>query len=249
MSHPSSAQYVAHSKPTRQCLPQLDQLPARFGLLDDTADNWSRFKHKIAKLNRDAPEGVSYKVFWIGRHGQGIREYLIKFHRELRTQSECMIDNVAKLKYGAEVRICRLCHVSCRLCAHRHGRSKLFTTPRSTYVQRRVSRKYAKINGDDEYVWGPDPLLTPLGEKQALDARRAWLNEMVSGIPAPETCFCSTLRRALDTWTCTFDCDDEKEKILATRKVIILEVRLSISRLFAIMSFITYSRTVVRNTE
>lgn len=123
LSRPSSARIL-----TRQCLPQLDQLPARFGLLDDTADHWSRFEHKIAKLNRDAPDGVSYKVFWIGRHGQGIREYLVKFHRELRTQSEGITDNVAKLKYGAEVRICRLCHVSCRLCAHRHGRSKFVTT-------------------------------------------------------------------------------------------------------------------------
>lgn len=49
------------------------QLPPRFGLLDDSPERWTTFKAKIDALNRDAPAGTAYKVFWLGRHGQGYR--------------------------------------------------------------------------------------------------------------------------------------------------------------------------------
>jgi len=32
---------------------------------------WDRFKDAIAALNRDAPEGTSYRVLFLARHGQG----------------------------------------------------------------------------------------------------------------------------------------------------------------------------------
>ncbi|KIP07162.1 hypothetical protein PHLGIDRAFT_35565 [Phlebiopsis gigantea 11061_1 CR5-6] len=57
-------------------------LPPRFGLLDDSPDRWAVFKAKIDELNR-AGGGAVYKVFWLGRHGQG-------YH------------NVAEAKYGME---------------------------------------------------------------------------------------------------------------------------------------------------
>ncbi|KAI0081465.1 phosphoglycerate mutase-like protein [Panus rudis PR-1116 ss-1] len=56
-------------------------LPPRFGLLDDSAERWQTFRHKLASLNEKAPKGTSYKAFWLGRHGEG-------WH------------NVAEAKYG-----------------------------------------------------------------------------------------------------------------------------------------------------
>jgi len=32
---------------------------------------WDRFKDAITALNRDAPEGTSYRVLFLARHGQG----------------------------------------------------------------------------------------------------------------------------------------------------------------------------------
>ncbi|PCH39994.1 phosphoglycerate mutase-like protein [Wolfiporia cocos MD-104 SS10] len=58
-------------------------LPSHFGLLDDSADRWSKFTTRIAELNGSAPSGTMYKVLFLGRHGQG-------FH------------NVAEAKYGTE---------------------------------------------------------------------------------------------------------------------------------------------------
>ncbi|KAG6808658.1 hypothetical protein H0H92_003359 [Tricholoma furcatifolium] len=46
-----------------------------FGLIDQSPDRWKKFRAEIARLNeiREVPPdvGVSYKVFFFGRHGQG----------------------------------------------------------------------------------------------------------------------------------------------------------------------------------
>ncbi|RDX52856.1 phosphoglycerate mutase-like protein [Lentinus brumalis] len=58
-------------------------LPPRFGLLDDSADRWDRFKARIKELNAAAAPGTQYKVYFFARHGQG-------FH------------NVGEAKYGTK---------------------------------------------------------------------------------------------------------------------------------------------------
>ncbi|KAN0097173.1 Histidine phosphatase superfamily [Tylopilus felleus] len=55
--------------------------PPRFGLIDERPDRWTTFAAEIHNLNATAPASVQYKVFFIGRHGEG-------FH------------NVAEAKYG-----------------------------------------------------------------------------------------------------------------------------------------------------
>lgn len=142
--------------------------PPRFGLEDGSPDRWTHFRKKISELNNAAPEGTSYKVLFLGRHGEG-------YH------------NVALAHYGREA----------------------------------WDDHYSKLNGDSTMTWGPDPPLTPLGEDQARAARLAWLEEVPRGLPAPERCFASPLRRALSTWTLTFQGDE----ILAgtSRRVTILE--------------------------
>lgn len=59
----------------------LDPLPPRFGLIDDSPQRWHKFMASIQRLNTEAPSHVQYKVFFLGRHGEG-------YH------------NVAEAKYG-----------------------------------------------------------------------------------------------------------------------------------------------------
>ncbi|KAI0768927.1 phosphoglycerate mutase-like protein [Irpex lacteus] len=51
---------------------QIGALPDRFGLIDSSTERWDRFKIKIQQLNvQGAENGETYKVFFLGRHGQG----------------------------------------------------------------------------------------------------------------------------------------------------------------------------------
>jgi broad specificity phosphatase PhoE len=75
-------------------------------------------------------------------------------------------------------------------------------------------------------VWGPDSVLTNLGELQAHEAHKAWKVELPSGIPLPQKCYASPLRRALCTWKITFDHEGEEQILpLEQKRVVILEVR------------------------
>ncbi|KAG6369495.1 histidine phosphatase superfamily [Boletus reticuloceps] len=58
-----------------------NEILPRLGLIDERPDRWSTFTAAIHSLNATATRGVQYKVFFIGRHGEG-------FH------------NVAEAKYG-----------------------------------------------------------------------------------------------------------------------------------------------------
>ncbi|KZP29808.1 phosphoglycerate mutase-like protein [Athelia psychrophila] len=127
-------------------------LPPRFGLLDDSPDHWSTFKQKISQLNADAKDGAVYKVFYLGRHGQGL-------------------NNVAAEKYG----------------------------------MKRWNEHWAVLNGDGELVWGPDALLSDVGEQQARDVHAAWEVEISNGVPLPGKVYTSPLTRAMQTNAITFE--------------------------------------------
>ena len=73
---------------------------------------------------------------------------------------------------------------------------------------------WSKVNGDDTITWGPDPLLTPTGIEQALDARKLWQKEIPFGVPVPSRHYSSPLKRALDTWKTTFVGDGARVTIL-----------------------------------
>lgn len=57
---------------------------------------------------------------------------------------------------------------------------------------------WAKKNGDDTYEWGPDPLLTPLGMKQAQHVHDTWTSflQLPASLhpPLPELVCSSPLR-------------------------------------------------------
>ncbi|KZS91549.1 phosphoglycerate mutase-like protein [Sistotremastrum niveocremeum HHB9708] len=63
----------------------------------------------------------------------------------------------------------------------------------------------ARVNGDGEIVWGPDPLLTPVGESQAKALNEAWKAAVASGMHTPERWYCSPMRRTASTLELTFD--------------------------------------------
>ncbi|KAH7887396.1 histidine phosphatase superfamily [Phlebopus sp. FC_14] len=67
----------------RNAVPTIPQLPPRFGLVDESPARWDKFKGLIERLNLDAPSNIRYKVFFLGRHGQGVH-------------------NVAEAKYGTK---------------------------------------------------------------------------------------------------------------------------------------------------
>ncbi|KAG0697290.1 histidine phosphatase superfamily [Suillus ampliporus] len=58
-------------------------LPPRFGLKDASDNRWKTFRQTIDQLNTSSPADTQYKVFFVGRHGEG-------FH------------NVAEAKYGTQ---------------------------------------------------------------------------------------------------------------------------------------------------
>ncbi|KIJ69810.1 hypothetical protein HYDPIDRAFT_77920, partial [Hydnomerulius pinastri MD-312] len=58
-------------------------IPPRFGLVDNSPDRWKTFRTSIDNLNSNAPPDTQYKVFFLGRHGQGVH-------------------NVAEAKYGTK---------------------------------------------------------------------------------------------------------------------------------------------------
>lgn len=60
-----------------------DPLDDSFGLLDKSEERWDRFIERIDRLNREADARTAYKVFFVGRHGEG-------WH------------NVGERKYGTE---------------------------------------------------------------------------------------------------------------------------------------------------
>ncbi|KAL1706571.1 histidine phosphatase superfamily [Schizophyllum commune] len=126
-------------------------VPPRFGLKDDSGDRWRKLLSHIHHLNATAEDGALYKLFILGRHGQG-------YH------------NLAESKYG--------------------------TNAWDDY--------WAKLNGDDEITWGPDPELTSLGKDQARDVNAMWTQEIQAGMPLPDFLYSSPFTRALDTLRITF---------------------------------------------
>ncbi|KAG8973651.1 hypothetical protein FRC05_008587 [Tulasnella sp. 425] len=71
--------YFVHDEPA------LDQLalsppPPRFGLIDSSPGYWTKFKATVKKLNDEAGPSCSYKLVFIGRHGEGYHNVAEAFY-------------------------------------------------------------------------------------------------------------------------------------------------------------------------
>lgn len=40
-------------------------------MIEDGADRWQRLRQEVGRLNGEASQGTSVKVFFFGRHGEG----------------------------------------------------------------------------------------------------------------------------------------------------------------------------------
>ncbi|KAK6462396.1 phosphoglycerate mutase [Scheffersomyces coipomensis] len=70
---------------------------------------------------------------------------------------------------------------------------------------------WSKLNGDGEIVWGPDPLLTELGQNQAKENNKFWKSQLINNskkdenLIKPTRFFASPLSRSIDTLIGTWD--------------------------------------------
>ncbi|KAJ8502548.1 hypothetical protein ONZ45_g11657 [Pleurotus djamor] len=49
-----------------------EAIPPSFGLLDTSNDRWERLFKQVEELNEKSDEKTAFKLFFLGRHGQGI---------------------------------------------------------------------------------------------------------------------------------------------------------------------------------
>lgn len=67
------------------------------------------------------------------------------------------------------------------------------------YGQEAWDNHWSHLNGDGEITWGPDPLLTPLGNQQAKDNSQAWSKQLANGAPRPTAFYSSPFTRSCET--------------------------------------------------
>ncbi|KAG9005195.1 hypothetical protein FRB90_010506 [Tulasnella sp. 427] len=71
--------YFFHDNPHIDAA-MLSPPPPRFGLIDSSESYWTKFKTTVKKLNEEADPLVSYKVVFIGRHGEGYHNVAEAFY-------------------------------------------------------------------------------------------------------------------------------------------------------------------------
>lgn len=54
-----------------------EMLEQSFGIVDRSEDRWHNLKASVKKLQLEAPADVQYKVFFLGRHGEGWHNYAV----------------------------------------------------------------------------------------------------------------------------------------------------------------------------
>lgn len=63
---------------------------------------------------------------------------------------------------------------------------------------------WSLLGTDGNITWGPDPLLTPLGEEQAKANNVGWKRELKAGVPLPQQLYSSPMRRSASTLEITW---------------------------------------------
>ncbi|KAG8909604.1 hypothetical protein FRC01_006838 [Tulasnella sp. 417] len=58
------------------------QSPKRFGLIDGHSKYWATFRQKIKKMNKRSDENTTYKVLFLGRHGEGYHNLGLNYYGE-----------------------------------------------------------------------------------------------------------------------------------------------------------------------
>ncbi|KAJ6540323.1 phosphoglycerate mutase-like protein [Mycena capillaripes] len=96
----------------------------------------------------------------------------------------------------------------------RHGQG-YHNVAEAKYGTRAWDDYWAKLYGDGELTWGPDPELTAIGKGQAARVNDVWkVERATAGIPLPDRLYCSPMTRALDTNVITFEGVSEKRPLV-----------------------------------
>ncbi|KAE8231688.1 hypothetical protein CF326_g3291 [Tilletia indica] len=110
-----------------------------------------------------------------------------------------VVKEVKRLNEGGKGEVYKLVYVG------RHGQG-FHNLAEAKYGTEAWDSKWSFLNGNGEIVWGPDPLLTSLGEQQADDVNEEWRlrlhnpNASTDEIPPlPTRLFSSPFSRALET--------------------------------------------------
>jgi broad specificity phosphatase PhoE len=159
------------------------QRKSNFGLINRSYDTdaasaekeqWKRLERYVRHVQSQARDGESFKVLFLGRHGQG-------WH------------NVAEAKYGTKawdvrwplpllltvnpiILLIELTHLQCY---------------------------YSALDGFDNITWA-DATLTSTGQDQAKDVATVWKQQIPLGIPLPESYYVSPLTRTIETADLSF---------------------------------------------
>jgi len=77
-------------------------IPLRFGLKDDSADRWTKFKTEIERLHVNAPPETRYKVIFLGRHGEGYHNLGVEKYGEEWTNYWARRNGDGELVWGPD---------------------------------------------------------------------------------------------------------------------------------------------------
>src|SRR5258706_8370561 len=184
---PTTRRYVSHDPRSLVLISPLAvlQILPRFGLKE--GQSWEEVKQRVINLNTssDRVQGVIYKLVFFGRHGQGFRESVFTANNSARSSH---VRQITKRLRSTELMWAPSYPLLCSTLT----------------IFEAWDNFKAKEFADDEFVWGPDPDLTPLGEEQAQSVKDAWIRERQAGIPLPEAMYCSPFHRAIRTCHISF---------------------------------------------
>ena len=72
----------------------------RFGLIDSSPTRWENLKERIAELNNaGASSSTTYRVLFVGRHGEGYREFFLVVDRLLQLRHPFAVKIIAQWVY------------------------------------------------------------------------------------------------------------------------------------------------------
>ncbi|PFH53324.1 hypothetical protein AMATHDRAFT_187957 [Amanita thiersii Skay4041] len=87
----------------------LPAIPQRFGLADESPERWTSFVAQIKKLNDLADARSEYKVFFLGRHGEGFHNFAIsKYGSKAWDNYWSKLDTDGEITWGPDPELTQL---------------------------------------------------------------------------------------------------------------------------------------------
>ena len=149
------ATYTQSTLLTHTTSTAVEQVPVRFGLIDDSPDRWKKLRAKIIDINsslksgRDDVPRVSgdalgtseCKLLLLVRHGEGFRTSF-SILQPMQHLTVGLVDNVAEAKYGTEA-----------------WDDYVLRYPTYEVLYADYRSYWSKLEGDGELVWGRELFL------------------------------------------------------------------------------------------